>query len=182
LGLRSLFGVSACAGLTRPTRSRAMARTSLGALNFFGRFAMSHIIFRYAVLSPMYLARIMVALISAASAFAAAPPSGVWQCLLPAYDRSLHPFVFTLKAGEGAVTGSIKGEIYDGVASPDIAIFDGTTDGTLVTFFARIPVHGGVRLTRYTGKLLDEATMDLRIVRADGRRPPDTCTAKRVGD
>ncbi len=52
----------------------------------------------------------------------------------------------------------------------------------MAIFYARIPVHGGVRLTRYTGTLSDDSTMALRIERADGRRPPVACTAKRVGD
>jgi hypothetical protein len=37
-GGRSLFGTIVLAGLTIPTRSRAIARTSFGPLNFFGFF------------------------------------------------------------------------------------------------------------------------------------------------
>ena len=36
LGLRSALGMMTTAGLTRPSRSRAIARTSVAALNFFG--------------------------------------------------------------------------------------------------------------------------------------------------
>lgn len=38
-GFRSLFGWITFAAFTAPTRSRAIARTSLGALNFFGFLA-----------------------------------------------------------------------------------------------------------------------------------------------
>ncbi len=119
--------------------------------------------------------------LSAASAFAASP-SGRWQCLIPAFDHSLRPLVFHLKTTDTTVTGVVKGEIYDGVALPDSAITDGSLDGTRILFYARIPVHGGVRLTRYTGTLADDSTMDLTIVGTSARRPPVTCTAKRVGD
>jgi hypothetical protein len=152
--------------------------------NFFGRAELLRSLRHVPIISDMLISimRALLILISAVAALAAAPPAGVWQCLLPAFDHSLRPFVFTLKTSDTALTGFIKGEIYDGVASPDIAIFDGKTDGAMATFFARIPVHGGVRLTRYTGTLADDSTMALRIARADGRRPPVTCTAKRVAD